>query len=107
MQSKHSVLLWLCALLFAAPLQAEEARFDVAVTDARARTFFEGLAEGTPYNIVLEPGVAGSISLTMRNVTVPEVLDAVREAYGYDYRRLPSGFVILPQALQTRLFQVN
>jgi MSHA biogenesis protein MshL len=43
----------------------------------------------------------------MRNVTVPEVLDAVREAYGYDYRKLSSGFVIVPPAMQTRLFQVN
>ena len=28
-----------------------------------ARPFFEGLADGTPYNIVLEPGVGGSITL--------------------------------------------
>ncbi|MFO1465972.1 MAG: pilus (MSHA type) biogenesis protein MshL [Steroidobacteraceae bacterium] len=104
--SKH-LLPWLVVLAFAAPVHAEDARFDVAVTDARARPFFEGLAEGTPYNIVLEPGVSGSITLTMRNVTVPEVLEAVREAYGYDYRRLPSGFVITPPAMQTRLFQVN
>jgi MSHA biogenesis protein MshL len=85
----------------------DEPRFDVAVADAPARPFFEGLADGTPYNIVLEPGVGGSITLKMKNVTVIEVLDAVREAYGYDYRRLPSGFVIVPPALQTRLFQVN
>ena len=43
----------------------------------------------------------------MKNVTVVEVLDAVRDAYGYDYRRIPSGFVIVSPALQTRLFQVN
>jgi MSHA biogenesis protein MshL len=84
-----------------------EARFDVAVSDAPARPFFEGLADGTPYNIVLEPGVAGTVTLKLKNVTLIEVLDAVREAYGYDYRRIPSGFVIVPAAMQTRLFQVN
>lgn len=89
------------------PAAADESRFDVAVSDAPARTFFEGLADGTPYNIVLEPGVAGTITLKMKNVTLVEVLDAVREAYGYDYRRLPSGFVIDPPAMQTRLFQVS
>jgi MSHA biogenesis protein MshL len=31
----------------------------------------------------------------------------VREAYGYDYRKLPSGFVIVPATLQTKIFQVN
>jgi len=89
------------------PARGDEARFDVAVADAPARTFFEGLADGTPYNIVLEPNVGGIITLKMKSVTLVEVLDAVRDAYGYDYRRIPSGFVIVPPALQTRLFQVN
>lgn len=87
--------------------RGDEARFDVAVSDAPARPFFEGLADGTPYNIVLEPGVGGTVTLKLKNVTLIEVLDALREAYGYDYRRIPSGFVIVPAAMQTRLFQVN
>ncbi len=91
----------------AATVRADDSRFDVSVADAPARTFFEGLADGTPYNIVLEPNVGGTITLKMKNVTIVEVLDAVRDAYGYDYRRMPSGFVIVPPALQTRLFQVN
>ena len=81
----------------------------MSVNDAPARTFFQGLADGTPYNIVLDPGVAGTITLKMKNVTLVEVLDAVREAYGYDYHPRPaaSGFVIVPPTLQTRFFQVN
>ena len=103
-------ILLFAALLYAALLptaSAEDARFDVAVVDAPARTFFEGLADGTPYNIVLEPGVTGNVTLKLKGVTVPEVLDAVRDAYGYDYRRMPSGFVIVPPAMQTRIFQIN
>jgi MSHA biogenesis protein MshL len=90
-----------------APAGADESRFDVAVKDAPARAFFEGLADGTPYNIVLEPGVGGNVTLKMKNVTMVEVLDAVRDAYGYDYHRLPSGFIIDPPTLQTRFFQVS
>jgi MSHA biogenesis protein MshL len=100
-----AILALACGLTPAA--HADEARFDVSVTDAPARTFFEGLADGTPYNIVLEPGVAGAITLKMKHVTLVEVLDAVREAYGYDYRRLSTGFVIDPPAMQTRLFRVS
>ena len=92
---------------FTPAARGDEARFDVAVSDSPARPFFEGLADGTPYNIVLEAGVGGTITLKLKNVTLIEVLDAVREAYGYDYRRIPSGFVIVPAAMQTRLFQVN
>ena len=106
----YARILLSAALLYAGlmlPARADDPRFDVAVTDAPARTFFEGLADGTPYNIVLEPDVGGAITLKMKNVSIVEVLDAVRDAYGYDYRRIPSGFVIVSPALQTRLFQVN
>lgn len=86
---------------------AEDARFDVAVADAPARAFFEGLVDGTPYNLVLEPGDSVPITLKLKNVTLIEVLDAVRDAYGYDYRRISSGFLVTPPSLQTKLYQLN
>jgi len=92
-----------CAL----PAGAEERRFDIAVTEAPARAFFEGLADGTPYNLVFEPGISGNISLKLKNVTLIEALDAVRDAYGYDYRRMSTGFVIIPPTLQVKLYQIN
>ena len=107
MYSRLLLALALTLTGFTPAARGAEARFDVAVSDSPARPFFEGLADGTPYNIVLEPGVGGTITLKLKNVTLIEVLDAVREAYGYDYRRIPSGFVIVPAAMQTRLFQVN
>lgn len=104
---------FVCALALAtlmlAPTvaRADEPRFDVDVTDTPARAFFEGLVAGTPHNVVLEPGVAGTVTLKLRNVTVPEVLEAVREAYGYDFRRFSGGWVVVPPTLQTRLYQVD
>jgi MSHA biogenesis protein MshL len=86
---------------------ADEPRFDLAVTDAPARAFFDGLVDGTPYNIVLEPGVLTPITLKLKNVTVVEALDAVRDAYGYDYRRISTGFLVQPPSLQTRIYQLN
>jgi len=97
----------LLALALAGPAWPEEQRFDVVAKEAPARTFFEGLVDGSPYNIVFEPGVTGTISLRLKHVTVTEVLDALGDAYGYDYRRTSNGFVIVPPVIQTRLFQVN
>jgi MSHA biogenesis protein MshL len=87
--------------------RADESRFDVNVTDAPARAFFDGLVDGTPYNLVLQPGATGTITLKLKNVTVTEVLDAVRDAYGYDYRPMAGGFLVMPPVLQTRLYQLN
>ena len=104
---RKMLLMTLVCGALALPAGAEEPRFDVAVVDAPARAFFEGLVDGTPYNLVFEPGINGTISLKLKNVTMTEVLDAVSDAYGYDYRRMPSGFVIVPPVLQTRLYQIN
>ena len=110
MPSRTPRTIMMLALLsgaLALPARADDPHFDVAVVDAPARAFFEGLADGTPYNMVFEPGISGTISLKLKNVTITEVLDALGDAYGYDYRRMPNGFVIVPPVLQTKLFQIN
>jgi MSHA biogenesis protein MshL len=86
---------------------ATEPRFNIAVVNAPAKSFFLGLVKDTPYNMVVHPDVSGEISLDLKAVTVPEVLEMTRELYGYDYRKLPAGYLVLPATLQTRMFYVN
>jgi MSHA biogenesis protein MshL len=89
-----------------APATVEE-RFDVNVMDAEARDFFMGLVAGTNRNLVVHPDVAGTVTLTLKQVTLPEVLETVRDVYGYDYRRTGGTYVLLPATLQNRLFELD
>ncbi len=89
-----------------APAPVEE-RFDVDVTGADAHEFFSGLVVGTNRNLIVHPEVRGTITLTLKQVTLPEVLDTVRDVYGYDYRRTGGVYIVLPAALQSRVFEID
>lgn len=84
-----------------------EARFDLSVNNAQARQVFMGLVEGTPYSMAVHPDVRGTVSLHLKNVTVPEAMDAIRRANGYEYRREGNRFYVLEPGMQTRMFPVN
>ncbi|HWS13793.1 MAG TPA: secretin N-terminal domain-containing protein, partial [Rhodocyclaceae bacterium] len=89
-----------------APVPAEP-RFDLVVSNAPAGQVFMAIVSGTRYSMLLPPEVAGTISVNLKNVTVREALDTLRELYGYEYRLQGTRIFIQPVALQTRVFQVN
>jgi MSHA biogenesis protein MshL len=89
------------------PPTTSEPRFDVNVEDAPARAFFQGLVDGTPYNVLVHPDVSGRISMKLKHVTIEEVLEAARDLYGYDYRKVTTGYMVLPATIQTRIYHLN
>jgi MSHA biogenesis protein MshL len=91
----------------ARPVAPAEPRFDLAVSNAPAQQVFVSIASGSRYSMLVGPEVGGNVTVNLKNVTVREALDALREMYGYEYRMQGTRIYIQPNTLQTRVFQVN
>lgn len=97
------------------PLQIEaprstrtvEPRFDLSVNNAPAGQVFMALVSGTRYSMLLPPDLAGNVTVNLKDVTVRESLETMRDLYGYDFRVQGTRITIIPNTLQTRLFQVS
>ena len=86
---------------------ALEERFNVSFNNVPAQQFFRSIVAGTRYNMLVHPEVSGNISANLKDVTIAETLEAIREMYGYDYRIDGTRITIRPLTMQTRMFQVN
>jgi MSHA biogenesis protein MshL len=84
-----------------------EERFSLSFNNVPANQFFTAIVSGTRYNMLVHPEVSGTISANLKDVTLFEALDAIRDLYGYDYRVEGTRITIRPLTIQTRVYQVN
>ena len=71
------------------------------------KTFLVSLVEGTGYNLVAHESLAGDVTLNLKEVTITEVLDAVRDIYGYEYQMSSYGIQVTPPRVRTKIFPIN
>lgn len=84
-----------------------EPRFDLIVTGAQSRDVFLSMVGDTHYSMLMHPEVSGTMSVTLRSVTVREALESIRDVYGYDFRMDGRRITVYPPTLQTRIFTIN
>ena len=82
-------------------------KFDLAVNNAPAVQVFMSIVSGTRYSMLVPTEVVGSVTVNLKDVTVLEALDALRELYGYEYKLEGTRIYIQPLTIRTRVFQVN
>ncbi len=89
------------------PAQVNQDRFDVTANNVPAKEFFMGLVNGTNLNMLVHPNISGKISIDLKNVTLRQTLEAIKDMYGYDFQRTSYGYEVFQPQLTTRLFHIN
>jgi len=77
-------------------------RFDLSVNNAPASQVYMQLGSDSNYNILVGPEVTGNINITLKNTTVLEALESLRDLFGYDFRISGNRVFIQPNGVQTR-----
>jgi MSHA biogenesis protein MshL len=89
------------------PEATPEPRFDLSVSGAAARDVFLSMVTDTRYSMLMHPEVTGTLSVTLRGVTVREALESIRDVYGYEFKIEGRRITVFPATLQTRIFMAN
>ena len=84
-----------------------EERFNVSFNNVPVQQFYNSIVAGTRYNMLINPEVTGTITANLKDVTLFEALEAIRELYGYDYKIDGTRIYIRPLTMQTKMFKVN
>lgn len=86
---------------------AGQQRFDIEANARPAKQFFADLGEAQKLNILVDPKVSGDISLSLRNVTMQQVISALRDTYGFDFQKTSYGYRVAPNQQTTRVYRLN
>lgn len=81
--------------------------YNVNVSNVSANLFYKNLGKETPYSIVVDPDVTGTITINLKDVTITQLFDVLRDTYGFDYRQTGFGFQIMAAKLQTQTYHIN
>ncbi len=89
------------------PKVAPEPRFDLNVVNLSVGQVFAALAKDTRYSMLVDPELKANVTVNLKDVTLFEALETLRDMYGFEYRVQGTRVLVQPATLTTKVFQVN
>jgi len=84
-----------------------EKRLEISAVSVAAKDFFTAIVDGSAYSVAIHPDVSGSITLNLTNVTLVEVIDIVKDIYGFDVRVNGNVIQVFPAGIRTETIALN
>jgi MSHA biogenesis protein MshL len=89
------------------PAGRAERRFSVVLNNATPEVLFMALLAETPLSVAVDPSVKGPLSISLKDVTLREALDLLRELHGLEYKVIGRHILVSAAQMQTRIFTVD
>ncbi|WP_440903005.1 pilus (MSHA type) biogenesis protein MshL [Catenovulum sp. SX2] len=86
---------------------ADDKRYDIEAQAVAIEPFFRNLVADTALNLVVHPSVSGDLTLSLKGVTLAEVVEIVKDIYGYDIRLKGRLLQIFPAGMRTETISVD
>ncbi len=91
----------------AAPAIRSERRFSLVLNATSPELLFMALLNDTPLSVAVDPAVKGPLSIALKDVTLREALELLRELHKLEYKVIGRHILVSPAQMQTRIFTVN
>ncbi|KOO02766.1 pilus (MSHA type) biogenesis protein MshL [Vibrio nereis] len=91
----------------AEPSMATVKRFRIQANHVDAKSFFASLVKGTEFSVAIHPDVQGLITVNLTDVSMEEVLDVIRDIYGFDIVKSGRVIQVYPAGLRTVTIPVD
>lgn len=82
-------------------------RFRIQAKDVDAKAFFASLVKGTEFSAAIHPDVTGQITVNLTDVSLDDVLNVVRDMYGYEIEKSGTVIQVYPAGLRTVTLPVD
>ena len=84
-----------------------EKRLEISANNVAAGQFFAAIVDGSPYSIAIHPEVTGDITLNLKDVTIDEALEVIKELYGYQISKQDNIIQVYPAGIRTETIALN
>lgn len=84
-----------------------EKRLEISATGVDAKNFLTAIVEGSNYSVAIHPDVTGNITLNLTDVTLTEVIEVLKDIYGFDIRVNGNIIQVYPSGIRTETFALN
>ncbi|WP_028862446.1 pilus (MSHA type) biogenesis protein MshL [Psychromonas aquimarina] len=88
-------------------VEQEEKRFNISARDVNASVFFASLINDSSYSVAVHPDVAGSITLSLKQVTLSEALSVIEDMFGYEIKLKGRVYHIYPAGMRIASFTLD